>query len=109
MKKEVSATELQQKLSEFLDGVYRNGDRVIVKTADKPLAAIIPIEVYEQMFKQREKPFSVLEKIWEKVPTVSEEQAQTDIEQAIAEGREKKALVVKVADFLNAYVPPAVN
>ena len=68
MKKEVSAMELRRKLSEFLDGVYRNGDRVIVKNANKPLAAIVPIEVYEQMFKQREKPFSVLEKIWKKYP-----------------------------------------
>ncbi len=72
---------------------------MIVKTVDKPLAAIVPIKVYEQMFKQREKPFSVLEKIWEKVPTVSEEQVQTDIEQAIAEGREEKALVVRQRIF----------
>ena len=90
MRKEVSATELQQKLGELLDGVYRNGDRLIVKDANKSLAAIVPIEAYEEMLQQREKALSVLDRIWEKVPAVSEEEAQADIEQAIAEVRAEK-------------------
>ena len=91
MRKEVSATELHRKLGELLDGVHRNGDRLIVKRANKPIAAIVPIEAYEEMLKQREKDFSVLDRIWEKVPTVSEEEAQADIEQAIAEVRTERA------------------
>ena len=90
MKKEVSAAELHQKLGELLDGVYRNGDRLIVKRADTPLAAIVPIEAYEDMLQQRELAFSVLDRIWEKVPGVSEEEAQDDIQQAIAEARAEK-------------------
>ena len=87
MRKEISATELHQKLSELLDGVYRNGDRLIVKRADTPLAAIVPIEAYQEMVQQREQAFSVLDRIWEKVPVVSEEEARVDIEQAIVEAR----------------------
>ena len=88
MKKEVSAAELHQRLGELLDGVYHNGDRLIVKRADTPLAAIVPIEVYEDILQRREQAFSVLDRIWEKVPAISEEEAHTDIEQAIAEVRE---------------------
>ena len=84
MRKEVSATELHQKLGELLDGVYHNGDRLIVKRADTPLAAIVPIDAYEEMLQQRKQAFSVLDRIWEKVPTVSEGEAHADIEQAIA-------------------------
>ena len=90
MKKEVSAAEWHQRLGELLEGVYHNGDRLIVKRANTPLAAIVPIEVYEEMLQQREQAFSVLERIWEKVPAVSEEEAHTDIEQAIAEVRAEK-------------------
>ena len=90
MRKEVSATELHRKLGKLLDGVHRNRDRLIVKRANKPLAAIVPIEAYEAMFKQHEKHFSVLDRIWEKVPMVSEEEAKVDIEQTIAEGRAEK-------------------
>lgn len=91
MSKEVSAIELQQKFIELLNGVYHNGDRLIVKQDDKPLAAIIPIEIYDRLIKQREEAFSVLDRIWEKVPKVSEEEAQADIEQAIAEVRAEKS------------------
>ena len=40
--KEVSTFKLPQKFIELLNRVYHNGDRLIVKQADKPLAAIIP-------------------------------------------------------------------
>ncbi|MYF56867.1 hypothetical protein F4225_14220 [Candidatus Poribacteria bacterium] len=63
---------------------------MIIKNANKPLAAIIPIEIYDRLIKQREEAFSVLDRIWEKAPKVSEEEVQTDIEQAIAEVRAKK-------------------
>ena len=86
MRKEVSATELWEKLGELLDGIHRNRDRLIIKHANKSLAATVPIETYEEMLQQRENTFSVLDRIWEKVPVVSEE-AQADIEQAIIEGR----------------------
>jgi len=66
MRKEVSTTKLRGKLGKLFDGVHRDGDRLIVN---------------------REKSFSVLDRIWEKVPAVSEEEAQVDIERAIAEGR----------------------
>ena len=91
MIKEISAMELRQKFGELLDGVYYKGDWLIVKRANKPMAAIVPIEAYEQMLKQREKAFSVLDRIWAKAPAVSEEEAQADIERAIAEVRAEKA------------------
>ena len=90
MRKEISATELHQKLGELLDGVYHNGDRLIVKRANTPLAAIVPIEAYEEMLQQREQAFSVLDRIWKKVPAVNKEEARIDIEQAIAEVRAEK-------------------
>ena len=90
MGKEVSAIELQQKFVELLNGVYHNGDQLIIRNANKPLAAIIPIEIYDRLIKQREEAFFVLDRIWEKAPKVSEEEVQTDIEQAIAEVRAEK-------------------
>ena len=43
-----------------------------------------------RLHQRREQVFSVLDRIWEKVPGVSEEEAQDDIEQAIAEVRAEK-------------------
>ena len=44
----------------------------------------------EEMLQQREKAFSVLDRIWGKVPAVNDE-VQADIEQAIAEARTERA------------------
>ncbi len=48
-------------------------------------------EVSAIKLQRKEKAFSVLNRIWEKVPKVSEEEAQADIEQAIAEVRAEKS------------------
>ena len=79
--------ELQLKLNEFLNNVHHNGERLIVKDEDKPLAAIVPIDIYERIFGQQKTSFAILEKIWDKVPKVDEEEAQNDVEQAIIEAR----------------------
>ena len=42
------------------------------------------------MLQHREKSFSVLDRIWEKVPAMSEEETQADIEQVITEARAEK-------------------
>ena len=42
------------------------------------------------MLKQRDEALSVLDRIWEKVPEVSEEESNNDIEQTIAEVRAEK-------------------
>ena len=45
-----------------------------------------------ELHQRREQAFSVLDRMWEKVPAVSEEEAHIDIEQAIAEARAEKTL-----------------
>ncbi len=91
MSKEVSAIEMQQKLIELLNGVYHNGDQLIVKQEDIPLAAIIPIEIYDRLIKQQEETFSVLERVWGKVSKVNEEEAQAELKQLIAKFRAVKS------------------
>lgn len=43
-----------------------------------------------ELYQRRELAFSILDRIWEKVPGVSEEEARADIEQAIVEARAEK-------------------
>ena len=90
MTKEVSAMELRQKFGELLDGVYYKGDRLIVKRANKPMAAVIPIETYQQFLSQREKAFVQLERTWAKMPEIPQAEVEADIEKAIADVREAK-------------------
>lgn len=90
MKKEVSAMVARQKFGELLDGAYHCDDHFIITRAQKPMAALISINAYHQFLKHREKDLAVLDRIWAKMPDVSEEEGQADIEAAIAEVRKAK-------------------
>ncbi len=90
MSEEVSTVELQLKLNELLNRVHHKGDRLIVKDDEKHLAAIVPIDIYERIFTQQKPSFAILEKIWDKIPIVDEEEAQNDIEEAINETRKER-------------------
>ena len=83
--KEVSAMNARQRFGELLDQVYHRNDQFIIKRANKPMAAVVSIDSYNQFLKQREKDFSILDQIWAKVPRVSQKDAEADIAAAIAE------------------------
>ena len=87
MKHEVSAMEARQRLGELLDQVFYKDDQFIIKRADKPMAAVISMRAYELYRKQREKDFEVLDRITSEVGEVSEEEAEREINGAIAEVR----------------------
>ncbi len=90
MKREVSAMEARQKFDELLDMAYYRDEQIIIKREDKPMAAIISIQDYRQFLKQREQDFSVLDRVWAKVPDVPEDEVEADIAAAISEVRKVK-------------------
>lgn len=91
MRREVSAMEARQKFGELLDEIYYRDEQVIIKRADKPMAALISIQSYQQFLKQRNKDFSVLDRVWAKNPILPEEEVEHDIAVAISEVRSEKS------------------
>ena len=87
---EVSAMEARQKLGELLDQVYHKDDQFVIKRADKPMAVVISMRVYEELLKQRNRDFAELGRLRQSVPEMPEEQVNADIEAAIAEVRAEK-------------------
>ena len=85
--KEVSAIEARQKLGELLDKAYYRDDQIVIRRANKPMAAIISIQAYEQFLRQRDKDFSVLSRVWAKVPRLPQDEVAEDIANAISEVR----------------------
>lgn len=91
MKKEVSAMEARQKFGELLDQIHYRDDQIIIKRADKPMAVLISIQSYQQFLKQRDKDFSVLDKVWSKIPNIPEDETEEDIAATISEVRSEKS------------------
>jgi hypothetical protein len=47
------------------------------------MAALIPVEVYEQLVAEREARFQALDRIRSKLPEIPEEEVEEDVSQAI--------------------------
>jgi prevent-host-death family protein len=79
----IGAREARQRFADLLGRVGYGGEVAIVERSGKPMVALIPIEVYEQLVAEREARFQVLDRIRSKLPEISEKEVEKDVSQAI--------------------------
>ncbi|HEX2095549.1 MAG TPA: type II toxin-antitoxin system Phd/YefM family antitoxin [Longimicrobiaceae bacterium] len=87
----IGAREARQKLSELIGRVHYGGDTVILENSGKPMAAVVPLEMYERMMAEREARFRIIDEMRARMPDVPEEEAEADIAEAIAAVRKQNA------------------
>ncbi|MBW1697163.1 MAG: type II toxin-antitoxin system Phd/YefM family antitoxin [Deltaproteobacteria bacterium] len=87
MAKHVSAKEARNKFSDLMGSVHYGGEEIIVERSGKPMAAMIPVEIYERLVAERRVRFEVLKSIRTHLPDVSSEEVEKDVAQAIAKVR----------------------
>ncbi len=63
----IGAREARRRFADLLGRVGYGGEVAIVERSGKPMVAMIPVEVYEQLVAQREARFQVLERIRNKL------------------------------------------
>ena len=80
----IGARDARQKFAELLGRVGFGGEIAIVERSGKPMVALIPVEMYEQLIAEREARFQVLDRIRSRLPEKTLEEVQQDIDQAIA-------------------------
>ena len=87
----VGAREARQRFADLLGRVGYGKEVAIVERSGKPMMALIPIELYDQLVAEREARFDILDRIRARLPELSEEEIERDVNQAIAEVRGKRA------------------
>ncbi|MAF09926.1 hypothetical protein CMK11_05680 [Candidatus Poribacteria bacterium] len=90
MKQEITAIEARQRLGQLLDRAHYRSDEFVIKRAGKPMAAVIPMELYERLVRQRKEDFDALERIRATMPHVPDELVDADIEASIQDVRAAK-------------------
>lgn len=63
MRKTVNAMKARGKLGQILEEVYYRGDQYVIERAGKPMAAVVPVEQYDQWRKERAAFFELVDEI----------------------------------------------
>jgi prevent-host-death family protein len=80
----IGAREARQRFAELIGKVGYGGEVAIVERSGKPMVALIPVKVYEQLLAEREARFQVLDRIRGRLSEVPEDEIENDVSQAIA-------------------------
>ena len=87
----LGAREARQHFADLLGRVGYGGEVAIVERSGKPMVAVIPVELYEQLVAEREARFQVLDRIRSRLPEIPGEEVEKDVSQAIDALRESGA------------------
>ena len=87
----MGAREARASFAELLGMVRFGGQTVIVERAGKEMAAVIPIDLYNQLMAEREARFEVIDRIREKQPDWTIEEVEKDVAEAITAVRDDAA------------------
>ncbi len=83
MMKKVTALKARQNLGQVMNDVAIAGDDYIVERAGKPLVAIISMDKYVAMEKERMAAFEALERVWGKMKGEKGEATKSAIGEAV--------------------------
>jgi prevent-host-death family protein len=90
MTKTVSAVRARGNLGQILEEVYYRGDQFIIERAGKAMAAVVPVEQFEQWRKEREAFFALANEIREGNRGVPSEVIERDIAAAVRAARRRR-------------------
>lgn len=88
MLKTVSAIRVRQNLGLVMNEVALKSDEYIVERAGKPLVAIIPIEKFLSMKKEREEFFRLYDQIQGQSRPGSADEVDRDLDEAVKAARQ---------------------
>jgi len=89
MLKKLSALKARQNLGQVMNEVSLKGDDYVIERAGKPLVAIISIEKYQILQKERDEALRALEKVWEKMKGEKPEVVERTIGEAVKSARHR--------------------
>jgi len=89
MEKTINSFEVRRSFGKLLQDVAARGDKFIVERHGMPVAALVPVAVYEQWKQSRERFFDVLHAAQEKA-NLSEEEAMALANEAVQAVRTHK-------------------
>ena len=79
----LGAREARQRFAELLGRVGYGGEVAIIERSGKPMVAVIPVELYEQLVAERKARLQVLDRIQSRLPETPADEIAEDLSQSI--------------------------
>ena len=89
MEKTINSFEVRRSFGKLVQNVAAHGDKIIVERHGTPVAVLVPMEVYEQWKRSRERFFELLE-IGQNNASFTPEEADNLALEVVAEIRQQK-------------------
>jgi len=90
MRKTVSAVRARGNLGQILEEVYYRGDQYIIERSGRAMAAVVPVEQYEQWRAERDAFFKLIDEIRSRNKGVKLEQIERDVAAAVKTVRKRR-------------------
>lgn len=87
MTKRISAKEARTRFADLVGSVHYGGEEVIVERSGRPVAAVIPVEMYQRLVAERRARFEVMDRIRSRLPDKTAEGIEKDVAAAIEKVR----------------------
>ena len=88
---QIGAKDARAKFAELLGRVGFGREEIVIERSGKPMAVLIPMDVYERMVADRETRFAITERLQGKQPDLSPEQVESDVEAMTKQVRASRA------------------
>ncbi len=82
MEKELGITKARKEFSNIVEEVQYQGDTYVISRHGEPAAAVVPLPVYENWKRQRERLFDTIRQIQRANPDADPDQVMRDVLQA---------------------------
>ncbi|HKP77043.1 MAG TPA: type II toxin-antitoxin system Phd/YefM family antitoxin [Longimicrobiaceae bacterium] len=87
----ITADEARDRFDEIVGRVHENGETVILESLGEAMAAVVPAEMYERFFAEREARFAALDRFRASLPDYDEDEVLADATEAVAAVRRGRA------------------
>lgn len=91
MTMQIGAKNARAKFAELLGRVGFGREEIVIERSGKPMAVLIPMDVYERMVAERETRFSIMDRLQNKQPDISPEKVETNVEAMTKQVRSSRA------------------
>jgi prevent-host-death family protein len=88
MVERIGSREARRNFADLLGRIRYGGEVIILERSGSPMAAMVPIELIEQVLAELGARFEVVDRIRERTTGYSEEGITRDVDEAVAEVRE---------------------